>query len=162
MEDVLSFLRSLLPMAADLTSLVGFVLTVWLALTVQKIRNFYLLGIRGPELARRLVDAASVLSANAATASAKRDEILEAMGSAETALSGLRRRVTGGTFSSLTVGGWRRELSGEMKALEKELAHAQSPGEKGPDSRRVMELYRKINKVVLRVEDAMADQRWEQ
>jgi hypothetical protein len=94
-ESLLAWLRFWLSPLGDVASLVGFALTVYVSFGIRKIRKFYVLRARLPELNKRLRTHASNLSNHLNDFRAFRDEALKELTTAEVTLRSLKGKLSG-------------------------------------------------------------------
>jgi hypothetical protein len=81
--------------AGSIASIIGVLLTIWVALAVRRIRSFYLFTARVPGLSRRLKQHASSLATYMNDPKSFADPIREEMVAAEVTVHSLERKLSG-------------------------------------------------------------------
>jgi hypothetical protein len=142
---------------SDWLSVVGFLLALWAAWGVRKLRKAYQDLVRGQDLLDELQRAASEIADAASDVEANREVLLLAFVSAEAALEGLKSR----------VGGWyvfwgdRGDLKSDIDKLRRDFKGHQDNGARHVDRATAMVEYRRIQRIVLRVINIQRDRRLE-
>jgi hypothetical protein len=142
---------------SDWLSVVGFLLALWAAWGVWRLRKAYQDLLRGQDLLEDLRRAASEISAAAADVEANRDTLLLAFVSAEATLEGLKSR----------VGGWyvfwgdRGALKSDIDKLRRDLKGHQDKGARNLDGATARAEWLRIQRIVLRVVNIQRDRRLE-
>jgi hypothetical protein len=90
---MLRMIDKLLPLLADLTSLAGFLLTVYVTYTVKNIRSFYVSAAVIPKLISRITDLASDISTCYSKYDDSADEISLKLGLLDTNIKSLTSRL---------------------------------------------------------------------
>jgi hypothetical protein len=143
---------------SDWFSVASFVIALWVGLRVRSLRTAFQDLIRGQDLLDQLRDIASEISDGAADTVSNHDSILLLFVRAEATLESLKGRVAG----YFVVWGRRGALKSDIDVLRSDLDQYQIGGNRTLDRTAVMKEYRKIQKVVQRVENLQRDRRLEQ
>jgi hypothetical protein len=131
--------------AGSLASLIGLLVTFWVAMSVRRIKSFYIVTARVPELARRLKQHSSALATYLNDFEAFKDKIREELVVTEVTVNSLRRKVSGQTKRT-------------VKVLWKEMRRANGLG---VDSSSARALYLRIIHVNEQLKDLQSGLKWE-
>ena len=143
---------------SDWFSVVGFAIALWAGVRVRSLSKAFQDLIRGQDLLDELRDTASEISDYAADTATNHDDILLLFVRAEATLESLKGRVAG----YFVVWGRRGALKSDIDVLRQDLNQYHAGGTRTLKRTAVMNEYRKIQRVVQRVENLQRDRRLEQ
>ena len=135
--------RDLLAFVADVASILGFLVTIAVALTVRRLRAFYMFKVRVPELTARIAEKASSISTRAADFNNTKDEIAVEFRQIGVLLMSLAQKASGAPKTA-------------AKRLGKELKQTRISSRSD-----VTNIYAEIQTVLAQFDEVQRDREWE-
>jgi hypothetical protein len=132
--------------AADLLSVVTFLLAIYVSLAVRNVKNNYLFRARAPGLVKNLSKQASQLSEFGEERGKNAHEIAVLMGQIDVSLSSLKKKTARGWGRGRTISRTRKKIKAYLKL----------PGED-----RFWDVYAEAHKVIAETNQILQDDKWE-
>ncbi len=148
MEQIVQFLGSNTFVVAlvNLTSIIGFALTIWVLIDVKNIKSYYVFRVRVPQHIEQLQDFASHILDLKNRFEESLDEIDVVLANTDVELESLIKKVN-------------KETQVSLKNLRKQIQEYSATFPRS--ERQLWEIYIALNKVIGKVSNLQQDQNWE-
>ncbi len=145
MEEIIAWIKEIrLSDIADVLEVVGFVLTIYVLITIKKIKNYYVFKARVPDLLKKMSKHASQLSQYHKDFENSKPEILLEIGQAEVILNSLSKKVG-------------KQVNSSIKEVTKQILYYKTYQEKS----RAWDIYISLQKVHQEIINLQEDRKWE-
>lgn len=129
---------------ADVMSVIGFCFTIYVLLTIRKIKNFYVFKARVPDLLKKVTKQASQLSQFHNNFEDSKPQILLVIGQVEVTLKSLNKKVD-------------RQVKNSIKEVSKHISGYKT----NRDKSRLWDIYVSLQKVNQEIVNLQEDRSWE-
>lgn len=129
---------------ADVISVIGFCFTIYVLVTIRKIKNFYVFKARVPDLLKKSTELASHLSQFHSDFENSKQQILYEIGQVEVILKSLNKKVN-------------RQVKSSIKEVNKHIVDYKNYRDKS----RLWDIYVSLQKVNQEVINLQEDRSWE-